>query len=94
MGDEAKPAQYPLWNSTEPDDPHDCKALSYYNSDSFSGYIGFGWDDEEPLHPFRFLDLPLEIQLEVIEILSESHESYDLGPFMHCQGHPLFDLRQ
>ena len=94
MGDESMPAQRPLRNSAEPDDPHDGKTLFHHNSDSLSDDIGFLWDDEEPPHPFRFLDLPLEIQLEVVEILSESHEIYDPRPFMHWKGHPLLYLRQ
>ena len=94
MGDESRPAQRPLQNSAESDDPHDGKTLFHYNLNSLSDDIGFGWDDEEPPHPFRFLDLPLEIQLEVVEILSESHEIYDPRPFMNWLGHPLLDLRR
>lgn len=96
MGDESRPIPHPLRISTESDDPHDGKTLFYHNLDSPSDYIGSEWDGEEPPHPFRFLDLPLEIQLEVVEILSESYETYDLSQFMfmHCQGHPLLDLRR
>ena len=75
MGDEAKPAQHPLRNSTESDDPHNGKSRFHHNSDSISGYIRFEWDGEEPPHPFRCLDLPLETQLDVVDILSELYEN-------------------
>ncbi len=94
MGDESRPTHRPLRNLTEADDPHDGKKLFYDDSDSLSGGIGFTWVDEEPPHPFRILDLPLEIQLEVVDILSESYENYDLDAYTDCRGHPLLDLRQ
>ena len=92
MGDETSPTQRPLRNSTKVDDPHDGKKPFYHDSDSLSDDIT--WDDEEPPHPFRFLDLPVEIQLEVVDILSESYENHDLGAYTDCRGHPLLDLRQ
>ena len=94
MGDDSKPTQRPLRNSTKTDDPHERKKPFHHDSELLSGDIGFIWDDEEPQHPFRFLDLPVEIQLEVVDILSESYENYDLDAYTDCRGHPLLDLRQ
>jgi len=98
MGDESKPAQCLLRNSTESDDllmsPTDGETLFYHSPDSLSGDIGFEWDNENPLHPFRFLDLPLEIQLEVIDMLSEWHENRDQSASIYSLRHPLLDLRQ
>ena len=54
------------------------------SSDSLSGYIGFGWDGEEPPHPFRFLDPLLEIQLEVVDILSELYGDYGQDVSTYC----------
>jgi len=99
-GDEPRTGapQYLLRTSTESNDPRmsptESKALLYHNLDSLSNDIGLDWDNEDPAYPFRFLDLPLEIQLEVVEILSESHKRYDLDISLHCQRHPLLDLRQ
>lgn len=91
------PAQRPLRSSTELDDPTDDRYMDLL------GDLGVGWYDEDPIHPFRFLDLPLEIQLEVVDMLSESYENYDRDEplpyrrnifFDFQRRHPLLDLRQ
>ena len=84
MRNGSRPAQRPLRSFTESDDLHDGKTLCYHNSDSLSGYIRFGWHDEELSHPFRFLDLPLEIQLEVVDILSKLYENYGRDVSTYC----------
>ena len=91
MGDDSRPSQLPLRTSTESDDLIDGKTLFYHNLDSLLGGTESELDDEHPPHPFPFLDLPLEIQLEVVDLLSES---YDLDAPMHSRRHPLLDLRQ
>ena len=98
-GNETEPetSESPSETSTKSDDLHTFPAgikTLYYSQDSSADNIGFEWDNEDPAHPFRFLDLPLEIQLEVIVILSESYETHDLIPFTHPHRHPLLDLRR
>jgi hypothetical protein len=88
MGDESRPSQCPVRKA---DDPTGDKA--HFDLGLLSLGIDF-WDDEHPLPPFRFLDLPLEIQLEIVDILSESHENYDMDEYILFPGHPLLDLRQ
>jgi hypothetical protein len=81
-------------NSTESDHLRsfhaELDALLYHNLNPSSDSSGSEWDDEDPKSPFRFLDLPLEIQLEVVEVLSETFETYDLS----ISWHPLLELRQ
>lgn len=97
MGDETRPeaSRSLLKGSTESDElraaPTDSETLLYHNLDSSSDDR---WSNEDLVHPFHFLDLPLEIQLEVVEILSESYESHDLSVSVQCWGHPLLKLRQ
>lgn len=100
--DESRPAQCPLRYPTESDDPTDDRTLFHRNM-NLLGDLGIGWDDEDPIHPFRFLDLPLEIQLGVVDMLSESYESYDRDESLPYRRnisydfqrrHPLLDLRQ
>lgn len=74
--------------------PTNSEALLHHNSNSPSNDIGSERDNEDPVYPFRFLDLPLEIQLDVVETLSELHENPHLSISMHHHRHPLLNLRQ